>query len=374
MPQQKVIEINETYEALDPCVTGCANNRLLLVCDGSISYLRIDSYFEQLEGRLGIKVVRFTDFAPNPDYESVVKGVQLFRREKCGMIAAVGGGSAMDVAKCIKLYARMGPDANYLTQETVPNEIPLIAVPTTAGTGSEATRYAVIYYKGEKQSVTSESCIPSVAVMDRSVLLTLPEYQRKATMLDALCHSVESYWSVNATEESKEYAREAFHLIMAHMDGYLANEPEGNAGMMRAAHLAGKAINITQTTAGHAMSYKLTSLYGIAHGHAAALCVAKLMPYMAEHLEDCIDPRGEGYLRESLGELAAAMGCRDFTEAGEAFQRILARLQLAEPRADEGDYDILVRSVNIDRLKNHPVKLDREAIESLYRSMLNGKG
>lgn len=104
-------------------------------------------------------------------------------------------------------------------------------------------------------------------------LKTLPAYQRKSTMLDALCHAVESFWSVHATAESKAYSRDALKMIRRYAEDYLANCDEGNAGMLLAANTAGKAINLTQTTAGHAMCYKLTSLYGLAHGHAAALCV-----------------------------------------------------------------------------------------------------
>ena len=147
-------------------------------------------------------------------------------------------------------------------------------MPTTAGTGSEATRYAVIYFDGEKQSISDYSCIPSAVLMDASVLKTLPIYQKKSTMMDAFCHAIESYWSVNSSEESRQYSRRAIQLIMENKDLYIGNDETGNTQMLKAAHLAGKAINLTQTTAGHAMCYKLTSLYGIAHGHAAALCVS----------------------------------------------------------------------------------------------------
>ena len=114
-------------------------DKVLLVCDGSIQFLKINDYFNKKRN-----IVRFSDFIPNPLYESVVKGVELFHKEGCDTIVAVGGGSAMDVAKCIKLYSNMNNQDNYLKQKIVPNDIPLIAVPTTAGTGSEATRYAVI--------------------------------------------------------------------------------------------------------------------------------------------------------------------------------------------------------------------------------------
>ena len=344
--------------------------KILLVCDTSISFLKLNHYFETLEEKIGTKVVRFSDFSPNPLYESVVKGVELFNEETCDLIVAVGGGSAMDVAKCIKLYANMDPSCNYLEQEIIPNSIRILAVPTTAGTGSEATRYAVIYYKGEKQSVADYSCIPDTVLMDASVFKTLPLYQKKATMLDAFCHAIEAYWSVNATAESQAYSKEAIQLILANRKLYLENDNAGNENMLQAANIAGKAINITQTTAGHAMCYKLTSLYGIAHGHAAALCVVKLWPFMLQNIEKCIDPRGEEYLQDVFNEIAEAMGCDDSWEAAESFNQIVAELELEIPKAKEEDYLLLKTSVNPVRLKNNPIRLAEEDIEELYHSIL----
>ena len=99
-----------------------------------------------------------------------------------------------------------------------------------------------------------------------------------------LCHSMESFWSVNSTEESKQYSREAIQLMMKYKNAYLANEAIGNTAMLKAANIAGKAINITQTTAGHAMCYKLTSLYGIAHGHRKSIVQCGIMaPYGAAY-------------------------------------------------------------------------------------------
>lgn len=129
----------------------------------------------------------------------------------------------MDVAKCIKLFAFMDLSQNCLTQEIVANDIPLLAIPTTAGTGSEATRFAVIYYQGNKQSVNHTSCIPEYVLMDPGLLITLPMYQRKATMLDASVMPWESFWSVNATEESQKYAAEAIRLVLKEEQAYLAN-------------------------------------------------------------------------------------------------------------------------------------------------------
>ena len=291
----------------------------------------------------------------------------------CNAIMAVGGGSALDVAKCIKLFSNMagdGANGDYLKQEIVPNQIPFLAMPTTAGTGSEATRYAVIYHNGNKQSVTHESSIPDTVLMDSSVLKTLPLYQKKATMMDAFCHALESYWSVNSTEESKAYSKKAIEMVLAHMEGYLANTDEGNAGMLLAANVAGKAINITQTTAGHAMCYKITGLFGVAHGHAAILCDRILFFWMVKHTDQCIDPRGEQYLKDTLLEIAGAMGCNTVEEAAAKLEDIFVRLELEVPQATEEQFEILKTSVNPVRLKNHPVRLTEETIDLLYHQIL----
>lgn len=367
---QQIIEGGNHYEQLDEYLRETKHEKLFLVCGGSIKHLEIGKYFDTLEERLGIKVIRFSNFKPNPLYGSVEEGVRLLNAEDCHLIVAVGGGSAMDVAKCIKLYANMDHTQNYLKQTIVPNDIEFMAIPTTAGTGSEATRFAVIYYEGEKQSISDLSCIPSAILMDPTVLETLPEYQRKATMMDALCHAMESFWSVNANEESQKYAEEAIRLVLKNYAGYLANTKEGNAGMLKASNIAGKAINITQTTAGHAMCYKLTSLYGISHGHAVALCVSKLFSYMIEHTEKCIDSRGREYLVDMFARLALAYGCDNPKSAVEKFDELLCELKLEVPKVKDEDYEVLKHSVNPVRLKNNPVALDVDTIDILYRNIL----
>lgn len=368
---QTVIQIRESYQELFEYLSRNQIRRIFLVCDQAYHFLRISRWLEGMEVSSGLSLIRFDHFQSNPDYESVVEGVRAFHESESQAIWAIGGGSAIDVAKCIKLYAHMNPRENYLRQTIVPNSIPLMAMPTTAGTGSEATRYAVIYHKGVKQSVSDQSCIPTLTILDPSVLKTLPPYQRKSTMLDALCHAVESFWSVHATEESKAYSSAALRQIRQHVSAYLANEDTGNAGMLLAANAAGKAINLTQTTAGHAMCYKLTSLYGIAHGHAAALCVSALWPYMLEQLEYCIDPRGEDYLKKTMRQLAEAVGCSTPKEAADWFRQFLKDLDIPAPVASSNELPLLCQAVNPTRLANHPVAMDAEAIGHLYRKILS---
>ena len=368
--EQKIITAKDDYRELHEWFRDHSVKRLLLVCDSSIVFQKkLNEQLDQIEA-LGIDIIRFSDFVPNPLYESVVKGVDIFLSNKCDAIFAVGGGSSIDVAKCIKLYCNMDRSKSFLTQEIVPNDIPFLAMPTTAGTGSEATRYAVIYLGDEKQSITSDSCIPKTVLLDHNSLKTLPLYQKKSTMMDALCHAVESYWSVNSNEESKEYARSAISGILENMDGYLNNTDEGNHGMLLAANLAGKAINITQTTAGHAMCYKITSHLGPSHGHAAILCDRVLYPWMIENTDKCIDVRGEQYLKDTLDEIAVLFGFKDARDGALCLEEIFERLDMDIPSVSDEEIDVLKTSVNPVRLKNHPIKLDIDTIEMLYRKIL----
>lgn len=368
--EQRIISAEDNYKELDQWI---GERKLFLVCDSSLQYLPgIKTHLDVLEEK-GCQIVRFSDFQPNPLYESVVEGVKLFRQEQCNAVMAIGGGSAMDVAKCIKLYSNLpGDGANgiWLKDEIVPNALPFLAMPTTAGTGSEATRYAVVYYEGAKQSVTSESFIPDTVLINPDALKTLPIYQKKATMCDALCHAIESYWSVNSTDESKEYSREAIRGVLDNMEGYLNNTIEGRSGMLLAANQAGRAINITQTTAGHAMCYKITSLFGCAHGHAAILCDRVLFPWMIENTDQCIDPRGEGYLKAILNEIGQAMGCEDVQSGAEKLDGIFKELELEVPTATAEQYEELRTSVNPVRLKNHPLQLTVGTIDALYHEIL----
>ncbi len=362
--EQRIIRPAGDCRELDAWIRETGAGSLLLVCGASIRRLRLGAYFDSLEARTGVRVVRFSGFRPNPLYEEAVRAVEAFRAGGCGAIAAVGGGSAMDVGKCVKLWAELDLSRSCLEQEIVPNGIPLLAAPTTAGTGSEATRYAVVYYRGEKQSVAHESAIPSAALLDPTALESLPPYHRKSSMLDALCHGIESFWSVRATEESRALSRRAIRAVWEHLDGYLAGTPAGNAGMLEAANLAGRAIDLAQTTAGHAMCYKLTTLYGVAHGHAAALCVSALWPFMAERAAG-------GPLEAVFRSLAEAMGRETVPASIAGFRELLDRLDLGVPAAEPGDFEILRTSVNPVRLKNNPVPLGTEDMDLLYHQILS---
>lgn len=354
---------------------GC--KKLFLVIDSSYPFLDIKDGIETLPVE---EKVKFSDFTPNPLYEQVCKGIDLLKSSHCDTILAVGGGSAIDVAKCIKLavLAKEGNAAIIppLVSQRLPidgTKIPFIAIPTTAGTGSESTHNAVMYYEGAKQTVTNDGVLPDYALLEPSVLKTLPLYQKKCTMMDALCQGIESWWSVNSTEESYEYSRKTIELIMANWGKYIfENNDEAAAQIMLAANYGGRAINITQTTAAHAFSYKITSLYKLPHGHAVAVCLPVIWEYMLGNMDNCIDKRGQEYLAGIFKQIAQTMGCDSPQQAIDVFCGIMAEMDLKNPVAGnkEEELKVLSTSVNPVRLKNNPVKLDEVTIDELYKSIL----
>jgi len=364
MKRQYILRGAGCLSALDNMVKQYGMTRPLLVCDASFDLPEVKSNFSAVTAGMA----RYSDISPNPRYEDILAGVKVYKDLRCDGILTVGGGSVMDTAKCIKLFSVMPENVDYLTQIPHDATAPLIAVPTTAGTGSESTRYAVIYCNGEKQTVTHLSIIPDCVFLDALTLRTLPAYQKKSALLDALCQGVESMWAVGSTQESTGYARDAVASIMRYADEYL-NIPfqtECAQAILEASNLAGMAINITQTTAAHALCYKLTTLFGLAHGHAVAVVLPKLWRYMLCHTNDCIDIRGEAYLRGVFNDIALHMGCQNASDAIIRLEHLLAEQDMHTPRLTEDHVDKLTQAVNLERLKNTPVTLGASAIASIY--------
>ena len=161
-------------------------------------------------------------------------------------------------------------------------------------------------------------------------------------------------------------------MIIRNYDGYLAGATDRNEEILKAANLAGQAINITQTTAAHAMSYKITSLFGIPHGHAVALCLPAVWRYMNNHMDHCIDPRGANYLKDVLGDIASCMGVNTSEDAVTCFENIMDKVDLnIDVKIDEKQLLLLTSSVNPIRLKNNPIQLEKEVLKRLYADIFN---
>lgn len=343
-------------------INSIRNERVFLVCGKS--FLEKELYKELC---CSVKeIYTYTDFTPNPELTSVKNGVKKFKEFSGSYLLAVGGGSAIDVAKGIKAFLHCKNDEEIELLIPKENNITLAAVPTTAGSGSESTHFSVIYRNGRKLSLAERYLLPSAVLLDATLLSSLSEYQRKSTFLDALAHSIESFWAVKSNEESREIAEKALRFCIKHKERYVANSNQGNEGMLQASNYAGQAINLTTTTAGHAMSYKLTTLYGISHGHAVFLCMRELWPWMWEKAKE----NDHINLLKTMNRIAEIMGCGSGEDVTLFMETLLAELDLNYPQISENDIDVLVNEVNIQRLSNHPLVIDKDDLRRFYTNIM----
>ena len=371
---QKIILANPDYAVFENYILGLRCKRILLVHGSSMYQLEIGQYLLSLNGKNGIELVEFTDFSPNPSIESTINGAKLCKQKKCDMIIACGGGSAIDVAKCIRLFVEIDTDKTNFIDHLQPGKLKLLAIPTTAGTGSEATHFAVVYKNKQKLSIGEKDNIPQAVLLDARSLEKLPLKHKKAACFDALCHAMESLWSIHATPESRTYAREAIRILMAGGHSYLSGQCDEavNMSMLLAAHYAGKAINISKTTAAHAMSYQLTELFSIPHGQSAALCLNALLPHMVVNSRQS----KETGLSELMSEINEMLGGLQETNLAGTFYKLLERHNMfVDLSVDNYEETLsqLVGSVNEERLKNHPLKLTKKDFASFYGQILSGQ-
>ena len=301
----------------------------------------------------------FSSFHANPDLDDTEAGVSLFRRETCDGLISIGGGSSIDTAKAIKARLNAVSTEDVIHGRlSIRKECPHIAVPGTAGTGSEATQIAVAYVNGKKVSLNHPALRPEGVVLDASLLDTLPLYHKKSCALDALAQGIESYWSRGSNEDSKVHAYLAIIGVLDNLKAYLEGDPHAADEMLDASYQSGKAIQITRTTAAHAMSYMLTKKLGLAHGHACMLTLPVLWEMMQEHEE----------MQDTLNDLSAKMRLGNMQMVPRLLKGILYDLEMSIPSMpDEKLMEELVSSVNTERLNNHPVEMSGKEIREAYR-------
>lgn len=321
-----------------------------LCCGKSFQKTDIFKYLKQFN------IVVFDNIRPNPRFEDMLTAAELFKKENCDFMLAAGGGSPMDTAKMVRILIN-NDEKTALYGEIENNSVKALFIPTTAGTGSEATKTSVFYLNEvHKYSVHSLDFIPDYVLFDERLLETLPPYQKKATCLDALCHAIESYWSTKATDESREYAKKSINLFFEHKDGYIKNTPEGNLGMLWASYYGGKAINITGTVAPHALCYGITMGCSTAHGHSVAVLLSTIYQYMLE----------KDYPEELFDSFSKVMGGKDAVDGLRIFNSILEEFELEKPRIEKSRLDEFVNEVNVSKLVTNPVKLEKYDIKEIY--------
>jgi len=363
---------------LASCLEATSARRVFLVT-GKDSFIS-SGCAQRLEPVLADRQVqRFHDFESNPKIADIHRGVELFSCFSPDTVVAVGGGSVIDMAKIVNFWA-----ANDIHEGTffdgvgqhISKGLPLIAIPTTAGSGSEATRFATLYDGGIKRSVEHDWILPDFVILDPALTESLPPGVTAATGMDALAHSMESYWSIRSTGESKDYARRSIELIFFNLASAV-NSPdiETRTAMLEGAHLAGKAINITRTTAVHALSYPLTSHFNIPHGHAVALSLPLIYQYNAGVNEENVrDPRGSEYVLGTLRELASLFGAHSVNEARKRIEDLIRQTGLETKLSRLGVQvedigKIVAGELNIDRAGNNPRLVTKVAVRDMLTNI-----
>ncbi len=281
-----------------------------------------------------MEIIRFDDLSSLPVQEDVERGMTLYTASTPDLVIAVGGGHVMDVAKAI----------NFLGARR-----PLIAIPTTAGSGAEATPFAVVYKNGTKTSLEDPAVLPTYAIVDPALCNSVPRDVALASGLDALAQGIESYWAKGATDESRRHATRALELVWHNIEPAIAGDRNAIAAMSEGAHSAGKAIAISKTTACHALSYGLTAKFGIPHGIAVAVTMPAMMRFNRTEL--------------SMSEITP-----------EAVEHLFEKLEVrhaASRGVQEEDLSSLVDGVNPERLGNNPKVLTKEDIINIYTEAWN---
>lgn len=325
-------------------------------------------------------VVQFNDFSSNPKLVDIEKGIKLFKKQNPDLVISIGGGSVIDMAKSINvLAAQDGKPKEYILKKKevlVPGK-KIIAIPTTAGTGSEATRFAVVYIGKTKYSLKHQFILPSCSINDPQFTYKLNKKITAETGADAFAQAIESYWSINSTDESKKYSSKAIQLILKYFIKAVKNpNKKARLEMSRAANLAGKAINISETTACHAISYPITSYFNVAHGQAVVITLSSLLNYnsMVSSL-NVLDKRGKKYVQSSIDELNNLLGVKNCQEASKKIERILKEVGLAITLNELGIYKkdlkiIIENGFNPERMKNNPRKMTKRELLKILVSLL----
>ena len=319
----------------------------------------------------------YSNIKPNPTIENVQTGVDAFKKSGADYIIAIGGGSSMDTAKAIGIIIANPEFADVRSLEGVaPTKnpsVPIIAVPTTAGTAAEVTINYVITDVEKKRKFVCVDVhdIPIVAIVDSEMMSTMPKGLTAATGMDALTHAIEGYITKGAWEMTDMFHLKAIEIISKSLRGAVANEKEGRDGMALGQYIAGMGFSNVGLGIVHSMAHALGAVYDTPHGVANAILLPTVMRYNAE-------ATGEKYR-----DIAKAMGVEGvdqmtLAQAREAACNAVSQLSedVGIPRdlkgiVKEEDIDFLAQSAMDDACRpGNPKDPTKEDIVALYKSLL----
>ncbi len=325
----------------------------------------------------GIPYEIYSEIKANPTIENVQTGVEAFKKSGADCIVAIGGGSSMDTAKAIGIIIANPEFADVRSLEGVaPTKnkcVPIIAVPTTAGTAAEVTINYVITdaEKNRKMVCVDVHDIPVVAVVDPDMMSSMPKGLTAATGMDALTHAIEGYITKGAWEMSDMFHLKAIEIISKNLRGAVANTPEGREGMALGQYIAGMGFSNVGLGIVHSMAHPLGALYDTPHGVANAILLPTVMEYNAE-------ATGEKYrdIAKAMGvEGVDKMSLEDARKAAVAAVKQLSE-DVGIPKdlkniVKEEDLDFLAQSAMDDACRpGNPKDPTKEDIIALYKALL----
>lgn len=325
---------------------------------------------ELLENSENHLIEIFTKFSPNPDVEEVDQLAKLLREKKADFIVALGGGSVMDGAKAASSVALSGKTIRiyHSTGIPVPKEhLPVIAIPTTAGTGSEVTNVTVLTNRraGKKAPIVSDSFYPEYAMIDPELTLSMSPYLTACTGIDVLSHAIEGYWSKGHQPICDALAVYAAKLVFQHLrtayeDG---RNIKAREKMAEASVIAGLAFGIPKTTGSHACSFPLTNFYGIPHGEACGLTLDYFIQL-------------NGKKDERTKELAKLLGFEDSEKLSQEVRNLKKdlglRMNLRDKNLSQVEKEELIALSHHPNLSNNPVEITDEILKDLYDFLCDG--
>jgi len=319
----------------------------------------------QADGRIACV---FSQVSPNPDVSESDACADIIRHRRCDAVVALGGGSVIDCAKaaCVVATASL-PTADYLFGSTpLPDShLPLIALPTTAGTGSEVTCVSVLSLHSEKRksAFSHPHFYPTLAIIDPLFTLSVPPGLTAITGFDVICHAVEAYWSRQHQPACDALAVHALRLALGHLEK-AAMEPwdiAAREAMAEASVTAGLAFTLPKTSAPHACSYPLTARYDIPHGEACAMTLTHFARFNADN--GC----------ERVDTMARLVGMKDAHQLSDRIDQMKRntgmRMNLKALHLTSDDVDALVEMSHHPNLRNNPVYINDDMLRGMYSSL-----
>ncbi len=353
-------------------VASAGASRVVLVT-GPNSY-RASGAAAQLDPILGpLQVTAIERSDAYPTLEDVERARAILDAADPDLVVAVGGGAVLDLAKAIRArFTTIGSGSDRrLELDAQPIvDVPLVAIPTTAGTGAETTQFAVLYVDGIKHSLDHPGLRPDVAIVDPALTASVGPRSTAASGMDALAQGIESIWSVASTDHSRRSATRAVRRALACLEPAVRTGARAaREGMSLAAHLSGRAINETRTTACHAASYPLTARHGIAHGHAVALTLPAMLEFNAGVTADDVnDPGGVEAVRVKIAIVLRLLGVPDPAAGRRRLLDLMRAVSLETTPAELGIHDlepIIAEGFNPARAGNNPRRLTPDVLHAM---------